>query len=730
MNSQISILLNKALESLRGSNFESAELYLRQVTQLEPNNPHALRLLGVLYAQKKQYPEAIRYLNAALNSMPNNALVWSNLGNIYLELKELTKALDAYDKAISIEPQYAEAWSNKGNVLFSLKRYEEALDHHHHALSLDPNYAEAYSNAGNSLNSLKRHEEAVSYYQQAIHLNPHYPEAFFNMGNTLIELRRSEEALASYKSALVLNPVSAETICNVGVINSQLGRYEDALVEFDRAIVINPNYGEAYFNRGGALVELKKFEEAIISFEKALSLNSEIQWLYGDFLHVKMKISQWDECRQAISKISDALSLKKKIIQPFSLLALSDNPYLHKSASEIYAMEKYPDNLILGDIPRRQKREKIRIAYFSPDFRTHPVSFLTAELFEKHNRNKFEIIAFSTLASSPTDEMRERLMKGFDAFIDAENMTDFQIAKIARELEIDIAIDLSGPTQYSRMGIMAYRAAPIQVNWLGYPGTFGASFIDYIIADGVIIPEDSKDAYTEKVVCLPKTYMVDDSKRLPSNRVFTRQELGLPEDSFVFCSFNNDYKFNRKVLDCWVKILLRTPGSVLWISENNEFFRKNILAEFELRGVRPSRIIFAKRIDLMSDHLARYALADLFLDTFPYNAHSTAVDCLKAGVPMVTLLGKSFAGRVAASLLTAVGLPELIATTEEQYEDMAIDLATNSQKLLRYKKILVNARLSEALFNTSEFTRDIEASYLMMYERYHQGLQPDHLKII
>lgn len=729
MNAQIGLLLNMSLESLRGSNFESAEFYLKQVLELQSSNPHALRLLGVLFAQRKQYSEAINYLNAALDAMPNNALAWSNLGNIYLEIRELPQALDAYQKSITIDPQYVEAWSNMGNALFAQKRYEEALDHHHHALSLDPSYVQAYSNAGNALNHLLRFEEAIAYYEHAIHLNPCYSEAFFNKGNALSELKRYEEAIISYRSALHLNPGSEVVLCNIGVVYHKMGLHKDALVEFDRSILQNPDYAEPHFNKAETLLDLKKFEEAIIYFENAIRLKPEIDWLYGDFLHTQLRVCQWDGYSQAAKKVQEILIAKKKIIQPFALLAISDDPRLHRAASEIYAAEKYPANLMLDEIPKRSKKDKIRVGYFSPDFRTHPVAFLTAELFEKHDRSQFEIYGFSVFKAPDGDEMRMRLKDTFDGFFDVEHMSDRQIATLAREMELDIAVDLSGPTQYSRVGIMAHRAAPIQINWLGYPGTYGATFIDYIIADEVIIPEDDKEFFVEKIIYLPKTYMVDDSKRLPSSRVFTRAECGLPENGFVFCCFNNDYKFNIEVLDLWAKILLKTPDGVLWISENNEFFRKNILIEFGHRGVIDSRIIFANREDLMSDHLARLGLADLFLDTFPYNAHSTAVDSLKAGVPLITLLGKSFAGRVAASLLGAVGLSDLIATTPAQYEQIAYELYKDKEKLLQYKKMLLEARLNGDLFDSNEFSKDIEASYLMMYKRYHDGLAPEHMKV-
>jgi predicted O-linked N-acetylglucosamine transferase (SPINDLY family) len=428
-----------------------------------------------------------------------------------------------------------------------------------------------------------------------------------------------------------------------------------------------------------------------------------------------------------LEDISKKVMGDKKVATPFTLLALNDDALLHKQTAQIFAQDKYLFNASLGPILKRPQGQKIRVGYFSPDFRNHPVSFLTVELYELHDRERFETFAFSLQKSPIGDEMNERLRKSFDRFIDVDNISDKAVAQLARELEIDIAIDLAGPTQFSRTGIFSYRASPIQVNWLGYPGTIGVNFIDYIIADKTIIPAQSQKFYTEKVVYLPHTYMVDDSKRIVSSRIFTRGECGLPENAFVFCCFNNDYKFNLQVLDCWSRILMTTKNSVLWISENNEYFKVNITAEFEKRGVDAARVIFAQRVDLMEDYLARYSLADLFLDTHPYNAHTTTVDSLKAGVPVVALLGQSFASRVAASLLNAIGLPELITNTQEEYEALAIELAMNPKKLAEIKLKLANNRLTTPLFDTQLFAKNLEAVYIKMYERYQAGLEPDHV---
>lgn len=763
MNPQIGFLLNKSLESLGNSNPESAELYLKQALRLQAKNPHVLGLLGVVCSQQGRHLEALKYSQDSLKALPRNPLTLSNIGNIYFELKEYQNALDAYDKSLKIDPQNPEAWSNKGNTLQELKRFEEALAHYDQALNLQPNYAEAWSNKGNALQGLKRFEEALTHYDQALNLNPNYAEAWSNKGNALQALKRLEEALPHYDQALSLKHDYIKGYANKANALNALKRFEEALTHYDRALSLNPNHAEAWTSKGNTLHELKQFHEAIAHHDKAISLkpdyaegwlnkgvvlnqikqldeamacydkvlsiNPDIDWVYGYLIHLKMKIASWSGLVDSLREITKKLMANQKLMSPFVLLSLSDDPLLHQQAAQIFTNDKFPFNPTLGAIPKFANKERIRIAYFSPDFQNHPVSFLTAELFEIHDRARFEVFAFSLQNAPFGDEMNLRLRKGFDQFIDVDSMSDSEIAQLARELEIDIAIDLTGLTQNCRTGIFAYRAAPIQVNWLGYPGTIGADFIDYIIADKTIIPDSCRQLYNEKVVHLPNTYMVDDSKRIASSRMFTREDFGLPKNAFVFCCFNNDFKFNPQVLDGWSRILLAAQDSILWISENNESFRTNIKLEFEKRGINSSRIIFAPRVELMADHLARYALADLFLDTHPYGAHTTAVDSLKAGIPVLTLMGQSFPSRVAASLLNAIRLSELITNSQEEYEALAIELAMNRNKLADIKLKLANNRLNSPLFNTRLFAKNIEAAYTKMYERYLANLHPDHISI-
>ncbi len=729
-NDDVRIPYNLGLiHSLQGMHQLALEAY-DLALKIQPDDAEVLVNKGSTCNDIKNYALALEVLQKAIQINPNIPEAWSNKGVALDNLNLYQDSLIAYNKAIQINPSYFEAWSNKSVPLAKLKCFAEASEACDKALSLKPDYAEAHFNKGNVLKELKRYDEAMACYDKVLSLKPDYAEAYDNKGTVLNELKRYEEAIAHYDKALSLKPDYAEGWSNKGVTLHELKRYDEAIAHYDRALSLKPDYAEGWANKSVALDELKYFDEAIAHYDRALSLKPDIDWVYGDLLHIKMKIGSWSGLADSLERISKRIMVNEKVCQSFLLLALNDDALLHKKSSEIYIQSKYTLNLILGPIFKLTKKEKIRIAYFSPDFQSHPVSFLTSELFEIHSRDRFEVFAFSLQKAPIGDRTNVRLRKGFDRFIDVDNMSDQGIAQLARELEIDIAIDLAGLTQYSRTGIFSYRAAPIQVNWLGYPGTMGAEFIDYIVADKTLIPESHQKFYAEKIVRVPHTYMVDDSKRVASSRIFTREECGLPQNAFVFCCFNNDYKFNPQVLDSWSRILLSVGNAVLWLSENNKHFKTNITAEFERRGIDSSRIIFAKRVELISDHLARYAVGDLFLDTHPYNAHTTAVDSLKACTPILTLMGQSFASRVAASLLNAIGLPELITTTQEEYEGLAIELAQNPQKLARIKQKIIDNRLTAPLFNTPLFTKNLEAAYTQMYERYHADLEPDHIAIV
>jgi predicted O-linked N-acetylglucosamine transferase (SPINDLY family) len=718
---------NKAIALKALKRYDEAIAHYDKALSLKPDYHEAWSNKGNALQELKRYDEAIAHYDKALSLKSDYAEAWSNKGVTLYELKRYDEAIAHYDKALSLKPDYAEAWSNKGNVLKELRRHDEAIAHYDKALSLKPDYHEAWSNKGNVLKEFGRYDEAIAHYDRALSLKPDYAEAWSNKGNVLKELRRHDEAIAHYDKALSLKSDYAEAWSNKGITLSELKQYEEAIAHCDKALSLKPDYAEAWSNKGITLSELKQYEEAIAHYDKALSLKLDIDWVSGDLLHTKMKICSWSGLAESLGDISQKVVANERVINPFPLLALNDDPLLHKKSSEIYIQSRYPFNPVLGSILKRPQSQKIRVAYFSADFHNHATGYLMAELFELHDKSQFELVGFS-FGPMTNDEMRKRLEKSFDQFIELGKKSDVEVAQLSRDLNIDIAVDLKGITQDARTGIFAHRAAPIQVNYLGYPGTLGADYIDYVIADKTLIPPQSEHSYSEKVVYLPDSYQVNDRQRTISEKQFTRQELGLPEHGFVFCCFNNNYKILPATFEGWMRILKAVEGSVLWLFQDNFLAAENLKKEAEKQGITADRLVFAERLPL-PEHLARHRQGDLFLDTLPYNAHTTTSDALWSGLPVLTLMGRSFASRVAASLLNAIGLPELITSTQEEYETLAIDLAKNPSKLTDIKNRLANNRLTTPLFDTPLFTKNLEAAYIEMIERYQADLKPDHITI-
>jgi predicted O-linked N-acetylglucosamine transferase (SPINDLY family) len=479
-----------------------------------------------------------------------------------------------------------------------------------------------------------------------------------------------------------------------------------------------------------SLVRLKRFDRAISSFDRAMALEPEGKYLLGASRSAKMQACRWDGLGEDLERIAKGLSAGRPICEPLILAALMDSPELLRSAAEIFVQDQINDSR--EDDLRRlaevspahfpaPRSTKIRIGYFSADFRTHPVTQLTAGLFERHDRARFEVTAFA-FGPETNDAILSRLIRGFDRFIDVRQKSDFEVVALARDLGIDIGVDLNGFTGHSRSKIFALRAAPIQIGFLGYPGTMGAAFMDYLIADGTVVPRAQRAHYVEKIAYLPGSFLPFDSSYAIADRTFAREELRLPSEGFVFCCFNNSYKVLPAVFDRWMRILARTDNSVLWLQQADATVAANLRQEAWRRGIDGARLIFADRIASLPEHLARLRAADLFLDTFPYNAHATALDALWVGVPLLTYPGESFASRVAASLVHTVGLPELIAGSPLQYEEKAVELAADPVRLGQLRRKL--AVRETPLFDTEQYTRNLEAVYKVMHERRHSGSPP------
>ena len=700
---------------------EALESYGRAL-RIEPDYAEALYNRGRVLHDLKRLDAALENYDRALEIKPDYANALYNRGNALCELKRFDDALDSYDRALTIRPDHAEALNNRGNALRDLARLDEALASYDRALKIEPDHAAALYNRGLALHDLNRLDEALESYDRALRIEPDYAEALYSRGRALHDVNRLDDALECYDRALKIKPAYAGALNNRGNALCELKRLDDALTSYDEALRIKPDFAEALYNRGLALRDLKRVDAALDSFDRALKINPDCKYLYGAWLHARMLICEWTDFRNHVTVLVEKVSCGEKASVPFPVLAISSSPALQQKVAVIWVRDTCPLSHVLPQLPMRPRRDKIRVGYFSADYYNHPTAYLMAELFERHDRSRFELTAFS-FGPDTGDEMRRRVMAAFDRFIDVRTRSDKDVALLARSMEIDIAVDLKGITQDCRPDIFALRASPIQVNYLGYPATMGAEYMDYLIADRALIPEADQRYYTEKIACLPDSYQVNDRVRRISDRLFTRAELGLPRTGFVFCCFNNNYKITPEVFDGWMRILRQVEGGVLWLLEDNPTAAGNLSMEAVRRGVNAERLVFAKRMS-MPEHLARHRAAELFLDTLPYNAHTTASDALWAGVPVLTRVGETFAGRVGKSLLTAIHLPELITSTPEEYEALAIELATRPEKLRHIKQKLEHNRLTTPLFDTDLFARHIEVAYAKMYERYHAGLPP------
>ena len=707
---------------------EAVAAYDRTLS-FEPDLAEARLGRGNALAGLKRYDEALAASDQTLSLRPGLAEAWLSRGNILVELARNEEAVAGYDKALALKPGLAEAWIGRGNAFAALGRDADAFASYDGALSLRSDLAEAWLGRGNVSFELRRYDEAVAAHDKALSLNPDMAEAWVGRGNILFEANRYDETLAAYAKAISLKPDLAEGWLGRGNVFKDLRRYDDALAAFDKALSLKPGLAEAWSGRGKAFLETKRYDEALAAYDRAFALKPDLAALEGERIHCRMYLCDWSNFEAERDHLVQSVRNGKQNTNPFAFLGVGSSTGDQFDCAQLWTRKRYPPSANALSRGELYQHGKIRVGYVSSDFRQHPVADLIAGVFECHDRSQFDVVGIS-IGPDDNSEIRRRVVRSFDKFIDAAALGVEETANRIRQEEIDILIDLNGTTWNARTGIFALRPAPVQVNYLGYPGTMGAGYIDYIIADPVLIPASQQSSYMEKIVYLPHSYLPhDDTSRPVSSRSFERREFGLPADGFVFCCFNNAYKLNPHLFRSRMKLLKAVEGSVLWLSENNATAANNLRSEAAAAGVAPDRLVFAERLPSSADHLARHRLADLFLDTLPYNAHTTASDALWAGLPVLTQIGETFAGRVAASLLTAVGLPELIAETQEQFENMAIELATRPERLAAIKHKLAQNRSTKPLFNTKLYTRHIESAYAAMYRRHRDGLLADHIHI-
>lgn len=679
--------LHRASAAHQAGNLVEAEALYNSILRIDKKHFAASLMLGLLNAQRGNYVEAEALLRSALR----------------------------------VNPQDPACQFNYGNVLIALQRYDEALAAFEKTLELNPGFAGAQLNRGGILMMQKRFDEAIACFDAAIGINPGLGSAYCNRGSALEELRRFEDALASHDRALTLEPNNAEFHASRANALHRMKRYNEAVSAIGAALTNQPGNAAFHYNKGNIFFELNRYVEAYASYDAAFRLNADLNYIEGDRYFAKRMICDWGGLDAETAHLISGIASGRPSSRPFPFLSAGAlTPDQTKCATAFIETEFPPVKpLWLGE---RYVHERIKVGYLSADFREHATSHLLAGMIEHHDCQRFETIAVS-FGENDATPMRRRMECAFERFVDVSGKSDIEIARWMRAAEIDIAVDLMGPTQNARPAILAYRPAPVQIGYLGFPGCGGAPYIDYILGDHTVIPEGEQNLFREQVVYLPDTYQVNDDRRPISEYTPTRRECFLPETGFVFCCFNKPYKIAPDVFNIWMTLLNEIEGSVLWMFEGNSGAITNLRCEAENRGVAPERLIFAPKMPL-SEHLARHRQADLFLDTLPYNAHTTASDALWAGLPVLTCRGPTFAGRVAASLLKAVGLDDLVTGSLKDYEALALKLAHDPSRLASIKNRLARNRNIQPLFNTARFTRHLESALMSMHDRLQRGLPP------
>jgi predicted O-linked N-acetylglucosamine transferase (SPINDLY family) len=637
----------------------------------------------------------------------------------------LDEAERAFRQLLRKEPRHLAALNILAMVLTAQKQYAEAERHLKLALKINATSDATFYNYGIVLKALGRPQEALEQFSQAIALNPANAESWNNRGTVFNDLGDPDAALADFDRAISLNPKYAAAIFNRSRSLTRLRRYDEALLACDQALALKPDMAEAWFGRGFVLHQLRRHDEAAAGYARACQIDPEMPFLKGSLLHQKMLICDWNGFDRLFAEVERGIAAGKLVAEPFGWQGLATSSRSLQRCAELFAAHRFPAaSLALPPWPRAAD-SRIRIGYLSGEFREQATSLLLVGVLERHDPGRFEITAFDN-GWDDHSATRRRINAGVDRVIPLRELNDIRALAAIRECRIDILVNLNGYFGDDRARLFAHRAAPLQVNYLGFPGTLGARYMDYIIADRVVIPPNQREFYCEKVAYLPHCYQANDRNREIADLVYSRAECGLPAHGFVFCCFNNAYKITPAMFARWMRILTQVEGSVLWLLEDSAAAAANLRREAAARGVDPSRIIFAGRLPL-PEHLARHRCADLFLDTLPYNAHTTGSDALWAGLPLLTCPGETFAGRVAASLLSNLRLPELIAETMNDYERLAIELATIPARHAAIRQKLLANRLTTPLFDTALFTGTIEALYTAMFERHKAGLAPDHI---
>jgi protein O-GlcNAc transferase len=712
-------LLEKALALQSAGETDAAQNLFEQVLKSDGKNAVALYSMAVMASARKDFEDALKFIKPVTLSHPNFAQAHLAKSVILFNLGQFDEALNAAEKAIHLEPSLPNAQAHletvkvaKGMLQAKGQRHEtlntevnaltqQAIAHQgqgqhneaiallNQALAIEPNFFSALYSLGISLGATGQKMTALDCFIKAADVAPHLPIGHFAKAQSYAELGLADDALANFDKTIEVDPTYTQAYTNKAALLQGINRHHDALLTLIACVEVDPNNALAYEGQGHLLSQFKQFDLSVNAFKRVLEIDPNYSYAEGHLMHARLSCCDWTDYEESRQRIFDGIRAGKKVCGPMTIMAITDDAGLARQCIEIYAQDKYGEPLFKLWNGEKYAHRKKRVAFISADFRVHPVGYLLIELIETFDKEKFELIGVFTGTADGSD-LWKRYRCAFDHYVNGKDMPSYELANLLRSMEIDIAIDLSGHTEGTKLGVLSYRPAPIQMTYLGFPGTLALPFIDYLIADQHTVPYELQNNYLEKLVYLPNCYLPRDNSVLPSENIQKRIDYGLPDNAFIFCCFNHDYKISPKIFEIWMEILNQVDGSVLWLMETNHISTVNLKKEARKYGINPSRIIFAKRIKNIEDHLARYSIADLFIDTYPYNGHTTASDAIRGGLPVLSIHGSTFASRVAYSLLKEIDLGKLNFSSSNEYQKKAIELALNPSIIKNYKNIILN----------------------------------------
>lgn len=657
----------------------------------DQNNFDLINILCIILIKQKKYQESVNYFKKIINSKFVNHSTLNNLGSAYLELKDYNHAIEYFTKAVKIKNDYYQAFNNLGIAYSRSDNFSKAIDAYEQSLKIKNDHSDTYNNLGLTYLKIKNFEKSINSFDNAIKFDKKFLDAFINRGTVYLTL----------------------------------GKYKEAYLDFEKALFLKPDCKEAIIKMGDILFKNKKIPEALTHYKNAYNISQDSVGLLGKIIHSKMSICDWSDYDELKNQIKIKILSQKDVIRPHINLYINDDHKIQKKLLNTN-LKILNEKNFYNDKTKIfvKKNKKIRLGYFSTDFKTHAVSYLIKDLFKFHNKNEFEIYAF--YIDDFIDEMNEELVKYFDQFFFVKNYTTSEIVKKCKDLNLDIIIDLNGHSDNHRIEIFAFKPAPIIINFLGYPGTSGLWYYDYLVADKNLIPNKFIDYYSEKLIFMPDCHQINSDIKIEGQ--FSKKDFEIPENSFVFACFNNPNKFTPSIFKIWMDILKEIKNSVIWLISENNIIKKNLQTQAKVNNIDIERLIFSNSLP-KSKHLNRYRYTDLFLDNFPYNAHVTASDCLRSGTPLITLCGEMYQSRVGASLLKALQMDELITYTEMEYKNLTIEIASNKEKYASIKNKLKKNLLESNLFNSEIYTKNFEKNLKLIYEKFKSDRTINHINI-